>query len=378
MVKVTYKIEVYHMHLALIISSLQTGGAERVLSELANAWSVKGYQISLITLSAEDEKSIYPLNSRVQLFPLNQASSHHTSLLERLKRIARRIFILRKTLKSLKPDAIISFVDVMNITTILATRFLEIPVLVSERTHPAYHKLAYFYKILRRLTYPYADKVISQTDTASNYFSTLPLSKKVVIPNSVNKPVRQKKHDDIIKPVHHIVSVGRLCPNKGLQILIRAFSKVLTQNPNLKLTIYGEGEMRANLEQLIKELDVANAVFLPGVIQDIQTALIDADLFAFPSYYEGFPNALCEALAIGLPVIASNCSGTIDIIQDGVGGRLFPVGDVNALTDLLQELITDISQRVMLSEKAQHVIERFSHTSVMKRWEDVLFQVINR
>ncbi len=136
--------------------------------------------------------------------------------------------------------------------------------------------------------------------------------------------------------------------------------------------------MRANLEQLIKELEVANAVFLPGVIQDIQTALIDADLFAFPSYYEGFPNALCEALAIGLPVIASNCSGTIDIIQDGAGGRLFPVGDVNALTNLLQELITDISQRVMLSEKAQHVIERFSHPSVMKRWEDVLFQVINR
>lgn len=365
------------MHLALVISSLQTGGAERVLSELANAWCAQGYQISLITLSREDERSLYTLDSRVKLFPLNQSSLQETSLLQRLKNIVRRIFVLRMTLKSVKPDAIISFIDVMNITTLLASRFLKIPVIVSERTHPAYYKLPYPYKILRRLMYPYADKVISQTNSASNYFSALSLSKKAVIPNSVSIPVRQKKQDDILKPVHHIVSVGRLCPNKGFQILIRAFSKVLGRNPNLKLTIYGEGEMRTNLEELIQELNLVNTVFLPGTIPDIQSALMSADLFVFPSYYEGFPNAVCEALAMGLPVIASNCSGTIDIIQDGVEGRLFPVGDVDALADVIQELLADAPARVKLSEKAQHVIERFSQPSVMKCWDDVLMQVTN-
>jgi len=366
------------MRLALIISSLQTGGAERVLSELANVWVSKGYEVSLITLAGSDNQSIYPLDPRIHLIHLNQMAGDSVPLLLRLKTIGKRILKLRKALKSIRADVIISFIDVMNVTTLLASRMLKIPVIVTERTHPSYHQLPKFYQFLRRLTYPWADKVISQTSSASDYFSRLPKRQKGIIPNAVKKPVVQKNETDILKPVHHIVSVGRLCPYKGFQILIQAFSEILPHNPNLNLTIYGDGVMRASLEMLIQELKLTEHVFLPGTIQDIETALYNSDLFVFPSFYEGFPNALCEAMAVGLPVIASNCSGSVEIVRDGIDGRLFGVGDVHQLTRLLQELIEDSSQRVKLSKGACGVVDRFSQASNLEKWDTVLAEVVNR
>lgn len=366
------------MHLALIISSLQTGGAERVLSELANAWVSKGYEVSLITLAGSNNETIYPLDPQIHLVHLNQIAGDNIPLLLRLKTIGKRILKLRKALKSIRPDVIISFIDVMNVTTLLAVRMLGIPVIVTERTHPSYHQLPKFYKILRRWTYPWADKVVSQTASASDYFSELPKHKKAIIPNGVKKPSVQKNETDILKPVHYIVSVGRLCPYKGFQILIQAFRDILPQNPNLNLTIYGDGGMRDNLEMLIQELNLTACVFLPGTVQDIETALYNSDLFVFPSFYEGFPNALCEAMAVGLPVIASNCSGSVEIVRDGIDGRLFGVGDVPQLTRLLQELIDDSAQRVKLSKGACHVVDRYNQASILEKWDTVLAEVVNR
>ena len=155
-----------------------------------------------------------------------------------------------------------------------------------------------------------------------------------------------------------------------------AVSEIASQNERLKLIIYGEGAMRSALESLIQELKLTERVFLPGTVKDIEAALYQADLFVFPSHYEGFPNALCEAMAVGLPVIASNCSGTIDIIRDGVDGRLFPIGDVHQLTVLLKELIEDAAQRVTLSKGALSLPDRFSEASIFKLWDDVLAKAV--
>ncbi len=366
------------MHIALIISSLETGGAERVLSELANFWSSQGHNVSLITLSSQNSPSLYPLDSKIRLIQLNQLSSGNLSFVVRVKNIVNRIVKIRKAVKAVKPDVVVSFVDIMNITTLLASLGLKIPVIVSERTHPAYYQLPLFYKKLRRFVYPWANKVICQTASVSDYFSWLPGHKKAVIPNHVKRAMVEKKEGDVLRPVHQIVSVGRLCKNKGFQTLILAFSEIASQNEHLKLLIYGEGAMRSSLENLIQEIKLTGRVFLSGAVKDIEAALYKADLFVFPSHYEGFPNALCEAMSIGLPVIASNCSGTIDIIRDGVDGRLFPVGDVHRLTALLKELIGDSLQRVMLSKGALSLPDRFSEVSVFKLWDEVVAQAVLR
>lgn len=364
------------MHLALIISSLQTGGAERVLSDLANAWISRGHEVSFITFSAPGEVSIYSLDSQVNLIELNQATSENLSLFARLNNITKRILTLRKTLKVVKPDVVISFIDMVNVTTLLASRFMGIPVIVSERIHPAYHHLPFFYKILRYISYTWADKVISQTASASGYFSNLPAKKKAIIPNPVKRPLVQKMEPEVLMPVRQIISIGRLTTQKGFPILIQAFSEISMDNPDLKLTIYGEGWMRGILEKQIQELKLTERVFLPGTVKDIEAALNKADIFVFPSYYEGFPNALCEAMAIGLPVIASNCSGTVEILRDCLDGRLFNVGDTHQLTRILQELIGDAAQRANLSKGALSIVDRFSQSSILQKWDDVLLEVV--
>lgn len=364
------------MHIALVIASLQPGGAERVLVGLGNAWVEKGHAVSLVTLSAPDAPCLYVLDPRIHLTPLNQLAADPAPFLVRLKGIFQRILSLRKALKAIKPDVVVSFVDVMNITTLLATWKLGIPVMVAERTHPAYYRLPSLYKALRRMVYPWANKVICQTASASSYFSWLPDPKKSIIPNGVQRARLFKEEKESSMPVQQLVSVGRLCPYKGFQDLIRAFSRLAPQNPQLKLVIYGEGSFRPALEKLIQKHRLEEQVFLPGVVEDIEAALYRADLFVFPSHYEGFPNALCEAMAVGLPVIASRCSGTVDIIREGVDGRLYPVGDVDQLAALLAELIQDPSQRVKLSQGALMISDRFNEKTILHLWDKILADVV--
>ena len=366
------------MHMALIISSLQSGGAERVISNLANAWVDKGYNVSLITLAPAHEKPAYALDSRIRLVQLNQMTPQGISLFGRVVNGFKRIFKVRSAIRAVQPDIILSFITIINIVALLSTRFLGIPVVVAERTHPAFHQSPLFHRILRWITYSWAGKVISQTISASDCFHFLRKGKKVVIPNAVKIPSRKKSNDDLLKPVRQIISVGRLCPNKGFQVLISAFSRIASQYPDLMLTIYGEGEMRKNLEKLIEDLDLANRVKLPGAVRNVEGALYQADLFVFPSLYEGFPNALCEAMAIGLPVIASKCSGTVDIVTDGVDGRLFDVGDSDQLTELLEEMMENPIERLSLSKEARKVVDRFSGSTVLQKWDEVLLEVRKR
>ena len=364
------------MHIVLIISSLTAGGAERVLSDLANAWVLQGHKISIITLSGASVPPFYPLNDRIRLHPLDALQKENCTFLQRLKNIAKRLLTLRKALRLVKPDVIISFVDIMNVTALFASLGLKIPIIVGERTHPQYYQLPRFYKKLRGIAYRWAGKVVSQTPSASDYFSKLPRDKRAVIPNSVKIPKHQKNELDILSPVQKIISVGRLCPNKGFGTLIAAFSEIAQQSPNLTLTIYGEGAERQNLEALIQNLNLATRVFLPGTVQDIEEVLCQSDLFVFPSHYEGFPNALCEAMAVGLPVIASNCSGNIDIIREGVDGRLFRVGDTLQLARLMRELVDDAPQRLKLSKGALSLPDRFSQGAVLQMWDEVLAEVM--
>ena len=119
-------------------------------------------------------------------------------------------------------------------------------------------------------------------------------------------------------------------------------------------------------------------IHLPGAVKNVYEVLYQADLFVFPSRYEGFPNALCEAMSIGLPTIASNCSGNIDVVQDCINGRLFPIGDVAVLTALLRELIEDKDQRVKLSKEATKISDQFSEIRVLKMWEQVITEAIDK
>jgi GalNAc-alpha-(1->4)-GalNAc-alpha-(1->3)-diNAcBac-PP-undecaprenol alpha-1,4-N-acetyl-D-galactosaminyltransferase len=186
------------MHLVFVIASLNFGGAERALSELANHY----------------------VDAQIRLIQLNQSSSERLFHFKRLKAILSRVFCLRRTLKKLYPTVIISFIDIINLTTLLAAWKLKIPIIVSERTHPTYYHIPLIYQKLRSLLYPKASHVVVQTQSAADYFDMLKYIS--VIPNWVKKVAVAKKSEDC-KTVQSIVSIGRLIPSKAFDTLIYAF-----------------------------------------------------------------------------------------------------------------------------------------------------------
>lgn len=358
------------MRITLVISSLNAGGAERVLSNLANYWAAQENQVTLITLESPQVEPFYLLDPQINLIRLGLFSKAKTSL-GRVFEIARRLIIIRKNIKKLSPDVVISFVDIMNITTLISCLGLPFPIIVSERTHPRYYAIPAFYNKLRRLFYPRARKVIIQTQSAADYFVNL--NNISIIPNSVHATsITTQSHPK----VDNIISVGRLVVSKSFEALIYAFSKITKFYPELTLTIYGEGPERCNLTRLISKHNLENKVFLPGAVKNVQEKFVKADLFVFPSRFEGFPNALCEAMAVGLPVIASDCSGNIDVIDDGVNGRLFPVGDVDRLVELIRELLEDSEQRQRLAAEARKITDQFSESKIYQMWNNIIQEII--
>jgi glycosyltransferase involved in cell wall biosynthesis len=351
------------MRICCVIASLGTGGAERVMSNLANYWVSSGHEVTLITLSRE--APFYPLEAAINVQQLGQTTEGPCGIIGRLWAIVRRLWALRSAIKKDRPDVVLSFVDIMNVTTLLACIGLPAPVIVSERTDPAFHEIPWLYKRLRTGLYRRAKAVVMQTKSAAAYFEKL--SNVTIIPNVVRKMERAGREFSADKK--HIISVGRLEAQKDFHTLIKAFAQTLPAMTNATLTIYGEGSQRPQLNDLIAALNLQNCVRLPGVCTDVNAILKTADLFVFPSLYEGFPNALCEAMAAGLPVIASNCAGSADVVQDKINGRLFPVGDVDALAALIIELFGDAEQCKKLASEATELSNQYSEHEVYKCWD---------
>jgi glycosyltransferase involved in cell wall biosynthesis len=260
--------------------------------------------------------------------------------------------------------------DVMNITTLISSWGLSIPVVISERINPSFHKIPKLYSWLRFKVYPFCYRLIVQTQGAANYFPLSFQKFTCIIPNPVEMPRDHKK--SFPKEVKRIVAIGRLEHQKDHETLIRAFSKISNDYPELILSIYGEGSGRKKIERLIQDLELQEKIFLSGIVNDVNKILMDAELFIHPSRYEGFPNALCEAMAVGLPVIVSDCTGNIDVVRGGIDGRIFPVGDVEELRQVTLELLSNLNQRKYLARNAQDICDRFNSDRIFTLWDEVI------
>lgn len=361
------------MRVTLIIHSLYSGGAERVMSILTNYWAAKGWDITLLTFCSPTDSPFYDLDRAITYCPLN-INQDSSGLLSALTHNWHRLRVLRSAIVHSRPDVVISFMTTTNILVLLATRGLKIPILVSERNDlEAYHPGGYW-ELLRRWTYQFADRIIVQTAKAAAYFPPSMQSQVTLIPNPVLRPLRSQV-SEVTLPKHSIVAVGRLEPQKGFDLLLRAFAALKNDFPAWKLTILGEGTLRPALLALCEELGIRDRVDLPGRAKDIYGFLKAADLFVMPSRFEGFPNALCEAMACGLPVISTDCPGCCDIIRDGLDGLLVPRENVAELTGAMKLLLSDEAKRQALSARAPEVVERFSLEKIMDMWEAAASQV---
>ncbi len=364
------------LKLTLVIYSLSCGGAERVMSIMANYWVAKGYQITLMTFVDRSQTPFYKLDSRINYQPLNIAQNSDNPI-EAIINNYQRIIKLRKAITNSEPDVVISFMTQANVQTLLATRGLKIPTIISERNVTLDSTLGTAWKQIRKWTYLLSDTLVVQTKHSLDYVPSQWKSCIRIISNPVIlPPVNTDSAPTQLLSPNSLIVVGRLEYQKGLDLLLKAFAQLKDSYPQWTLTILGEGSLRSELENLRDELGLKERVFLPGKKQNLYQYLKQAKIFILSSRYEGFPNALCEAMACGLPVIATDCPcGPREIIRDGVDGILVPNEDVSALAAAIIHLISDEEEQKRLATHAPEVSERFSLEKVMKSWEIIIKEV---
>lgn len=355
------------MKVTFVIGSLSSGGTERVLVLLTDAFLKKGFDVSVVTLNGA-ESDFYTLPPSVHRQALDISSPVQT-LFGLLK--------LRRALFSTQPDVIVSLIDRMNVLTLLATVGLGIPVVVSERTDPRAHRIGSFWTRLRLWTYPWARRIVVQTRGASDYFLPKFQTTLRVIPNPVVSPLPDPGLPGPFPEKPFLIAMGRFTKEKCFDLLMRAFSGLCRDYPEWKLVVIGDGPLRKEWETLRDQLGLSDRVLFPGRVKNPYRWLKQADLFVMSSLYEGFPNALCEAMACGLPVISTDCpSGPRDIIREGLDGVLVPNQDMAALSKAMARLMSDREERRRLGSRAIEVIDRFDAGKVATLWEEMLAQVL--
>ncbi|WP_295616269.1 glycosyltransferase family 4 protein [Chamaesiphon sp. GL140_3_metabinner_50] len=365
------------MKVTLFVYGLGGGGAERVISIVANYWVCQGWDVTLIMLLAPTEPSFYPLDPRIKLRALGLAAESANPLIA-IARAGQRIARLRQEIITSQPDVVISFMNAVNVYAIVACAGLEIPTIVCEHIYPGATDANKIWQFLMKWTYRYADLVTVLTHNALPFYPAARGYRTIVMPNPVTTPAPIGAMEPLLS-TPSAIAIGRLQPQKGFDLLLRAFARLYAKYPDWQLTILGEGPMQAELEELRSQLQLTDRVHFPGLVTNVREYLAQADLFVMPSRFEGFPMALCEAMACGLPVLAADClSGPRDIIVDGVDGVLVAPEDVDALTTQLDALMSDPARRKQLALNAPQILDRFGVERVMGLWQDAIDSVIDR
>ena len=360
------------MQLTLVISSLNSGGAERVMCTLANAWCAQGRQVTILTTHDGGQSPDYFIAPGVRVISIDPRCGGLKRQIEMVKRV-------RHQVKSDRPDAVISFLNYTNIMVLIATRGLGIPVIISERIDPSVLDTRPLWSRLRRCTYRWTSALVAQTPTAAKHLEPMAPGRVRVIPNPVFRLTSDPGADDhVALEGPTILAVGRLKPQKGFDVLIKAMVKVREQEPSWRLIILGEGDSRAQLEQIVEELGQTGAISLPGRARNPWPWLVASDVFVMSSRSEGFPNALCEAMTAGLPVISTDCpSGPADIIEDGMDGLLVPVDDVDTLAECMLRLARSQELRVEFGARAKQIETRYQLSTILDLWEAVIEDVVS-
>lgn len=356
------KIDKKKKNVIFITSCMGKGGTQRVICNLAN-YFINEYEVSILKLFS-DEMS-YDIDKRINILDF--------SCNDRKKIIQIPILIikLRDFFKKLNKEdtVILSFLTKVNLFVLLSKIGIDIPVIISERNDPKYDGRNVIIRFLCNITYPYADKIVFQTKYAKSQFNNTLQKNGVVISNPIIiKESEVLKDDEEIVEKDIIVSVGRLIPQKNQKLLIEAFSELSMEFKDIKLIIYGEGNLRKDLQLLINNLNIANRVSLPGVVDDIHKKMKQARCFILSSDYEGQSNAILEAMSLGLPCITTNCSGISEIINER-NGVLIDVGNKQQLIEKMRRILKDKKYAKRIGEEARKSANNLTLEKIAYMWE---------
>lgn len=340
-------------------ATLLQGGAERVISILTRemASSVEDLKIEIVLWYAAPV--FYEIDPAVNVILIPQAAGSEQFL--------KKLLWLHRYLKN-ETDVMVSFLAPVNMIAITAHFFTGKPLIVADRNDPGRVPVKIAVRKMRDFLYRFADGIVLQTKKNQEYFHRVIRRKSTVIYNPVNLGDYAGAALDVEK-TSKIVSVGRLTPQKNQKMLLRAFAEVLEKFPQYRLEIYGEeSPFKAELEELAEQLGIRHNVLFAGSVSDLHDRIKDAELFVLSSDYEGMPNALIEAMCMGLPVISTKVSGATDLIEDHENGLLVGVNDQKALQTAMLEVLSDQKLGRKIAENAVRLNDRLEISKITQQW----------
>ena len=356
------------------IDTMRRGGAERVMSILVNHFAkFNDYEVYLVCLL--DYKIEYVLNDNIKIIYISdKILGQSRNILTRIKSIKQKIKKSKEILDFINPDLIVSFLPSSCFLALLNKGNRK--VIISVRNDPRIEYKNLKNKILMRLLYPKADGAVFQTLEAADYFKNIIKCSNRVIKNPLDERFMFNNLRENKEKI--IVTVGRLEEQKNQVLLIEAFKEFLDYEKDYQLLIYGEGREKGKLLSLVENLGLSNSVIFKGKVDDIQFEIKDATMFILTSNYEGMPNALIEAMALGLPCISTDCpcGGPREIITNMENGILIKVNDKKALVDNMIKISRSEKLQNKLSKNAVYVKKQFNQNIINEEWKEYIEEIM--
>ncbi len=362
-------MSLFDKKICFVIPSFSFGGAERVVTVLSSQLAREGYDVSVIKyFEVSDE---YPVDDRVKVFNVSRGTEsmyHALSFAEKIRRI-------RKILKEIRPDYVVPFLSHVATRTFFAGLGMPIKMIQTIRIAPNIAPASRLLRAFRNFLIAVSYVTFVQTETQKEYFPRWMHKKIVILPNPVSQSMLESS------PVYQgqttkIVSMGRLTLQKNFEMLIRSVVELKNTGYPVTLDIYGEGELHQSLQQQIDELSCQDICRLQGRTSDVPNVLKNASLFVLPSNFEGMPNALMEAMAVGLPCISTDCeTGPGELLADGKG-LLVPVNDQSAMTEAIKALVETPQAATEMGRRAkEYMSEVYSPAAISNRFvRDVILR----
>lgn len=351
------------MKLTFVSSTLHAGGAERVISLLANSFCQKGYEVEIVCINKH--LVFYPIDEKVKVwFAEDEVKSPS---------ILKKVLWLRNHIKNDRPNVVIAFMLEVYCVTLASLIGVSVPVISSERIDPHFFGRAkglLRWLLLRRTTH-----LVVQTVRIKDFYSAKLQSRTTIIPNPVTDKVfsltptlKQKR----------IIAVGRLAYQKNYPMMFRAFAKVHHDFPDWQLVVYGNGPQKDEIRGVIERLGMEGHIILAGKSDHVVEEMNKSSLFVMSSDYEGMSNALLEAVCVGLPVISTDVSGARDLITEGVNGYIVPVGNERALTLALSSMLSSPEKMDEMGRQSKALAPRFREEQIVGQWEELIKKVVRQ
>ena len=346
------------------IAALAKGGAERVLCNLANAYADKGFNTYILTDHKEKEEYA-DLDERITRVVIPKIEGNLFT------RLNKRNAYIRDFLIENKAKYIVSFMRKCNLRAVKAASGLDVRTILSVRSDPKREYDTLVKRILAKHYFKKASGVVFQTEAAKQFFPKKVQEKAVVLMNSVKKEYLISRYKG--ERAKEIVTTGRLHSVKNHELIVRAFDIIKDKYPDYVVKIYGGGKNQ-NLENLIAERGLADRVQLMGNTDDVISAIQRAALFILSSNAEGMPNALIEAMSLGLTCISTDCpcGGPASVISSGENGVLVPVGDEVKMASEMDKVLGDKQYADRLGMNASRIQDEINPDKVNKMWMEYI------